>query len=200
MSTLLRYLKAPILTDLQEKMVFLGGPRQVGKTTFAKSLITDFADHRQAYMNWDNPSDRKVILNQAWPPEQKLLIFDEIHKYKNWRNTIKGYWDTQKDLHQFLVTGSARLDYYRKGGDSLLGRYHYYRMHPLSLAEIESSKIQTAESLRHLVQFGGFPEPFLKGSERTLRRWHLHRADRLVYDDIRDLDIFCELFFIGVFI
>lgn len=125
------------------------------------------------------------------PGDEKLIIFDEIHKYKHWRNTIKGYWDKQKSEHQFLVTGSARLDYYRKGGDSLLGRYHYYRMHPLSLSEV--SKKHANKDLEHLLKFGGFPEPFLKGSDRTLRRWHAQRVSRVVADDIRELERINEL-------
>ena len=198
MSTLLRYLRPFILDDLKEKMVFLGGPRQVGKTTFSQSLIPHFTTNREAYINWDNPSDKKIFLNALIPPKQKLIIFDEIHKYKNWRNTIKGYWDSQKDLHQFLVTGSARLDYYRKGGDSLLGRYHYYRMHPLSLPEV--SKKNSAIDMEHLLKFGGFPEPFLRGSERTLRRWHNQRTSRIVSDDIRELEQVKELSLIELLI
>ena len=197
MSILLRYLKHQIIDDLKERMVFLGGPRQVGKTTFSQSLIPHFEKNRGAYLNWDNPTDRKHFLNQAWPVDQKLLIFDEIHKYKKWRNTLKGYWDSQKNLHQFLVTGSARLDYYRKGGDSLLGRYHYYRMHPLSLPEI-SKKNPSSSDLEALLKFGGFPEPFLKGSERTLRRWHNQRTERIVADDIRELEHLKELSLMGL--
>ncbi len=86
MSTSLRHLKPNIVADLKEKMVFLGGPRQVGKTTFAHSLTPRFKKHRSAYINWDNPTDKKIFLNATYPPSQKLIIFNEIHKYKNWRN------------------------------------------------------------------------------------------------------------------
>lgn len=191
MSTLLRYLKPFILDDLKEKMVFLGGPRQVGKTTFSQSLIPNLNSQSKSYINWDNPQDKKIFLNGTWPGDEKLIIFDELHKYKNWRNTIKGYWDKQKSIHQFLVTGSARLDAYRKGGDSLLGRYYYYRMHPLSFSEV--SKNHAASDLAHLLKYGGFPEPFLKGSDRTLRRWHAQRVARVVADDIRELERINEL-------
>lgn len=198
MSSLSRYLKSLIIADLQEKMVFLGGPRQVGKTTFSQSLIKNFNLNKEAYLNWDNPSDKKIFLNATWPADQKLIIFDEIHKYKNWRNTIKGFWDSKKDIHKFLVTGSARLDYYRKGGDSLLGRYHYYRMHPLSLSEI--TKKATSSDLEHLLKFGGFPEPFLKSSDKTLRRWHNQRTSRIVSDDIRELEYIKEISLIELLI
>ncbi len=191
MSNLLvnRSLSPFIKADLKTKMVFLGGPRQVGKTTFSQSLLGHFQDGHPAYLNWDNLEHRDIILNKLWPRKQNLIIFDEIHKYKKWRSLIKGYYDTFKNTHQFLVTGSARLDYYRRGGDSLLGRYHYYRMHPFSLAELKYEK----GALAHLIKFGGFPAPFLSQSERDLRRWQLERLNRIVRDDIRDLENVREL-------
>lgn len=186
MSTLLRYLKNPILSDLQEKMVFLGGPRQVGKTTFAQNQIKNFTEEHPAYLNWDNVEDKKRILSGDWPSSEKLIVLDEIHKFSKWRGLIKGYYDKLKNTHQFLVTGSARLDYYRKGGDSLLGRYHYYRMHPLSLPEV-SGDHSTLE-MERLYQFGGFPEPYIKQDMTSLKRWHRQRRERIIYSDIRDLE------------
>lgn len=183
MSTLQRYLKKPVLHDLKEKMVFLGGPRQVGKTTFANMLLNTEA----GYFNWDFLPDRQTILKGTFPSSQKLLVFDEIHKYAKWRGLIKGYFDKLKNTHQFLVTGSARLDYYRKGGDSLLGRYHYYRMHPLSSSEVGG------ENLKELILFGGFPEPFIQQRASALKRWHLQRRERVVYSDIRDLERINEI-------
>jgi predicted AAA+ superfamily ATPase len=191
MSTLLRYLNNNIKSDLTEKMVFLGGPRQVGKTTLAQSLLSSYYDGHPAYLNWDDRSDREKILGHDWPRSEKLIIFDEIHKFSKWRNLVKGYFDKLKQTHQFLVTGSARLDYYRKGGDSLLGRYHYYRMHPLSLPEV--SKEFKSESLNRLLKFGGFPEPYLKQSESALRRWHRQRRERIVRSDINDLEHIKEI-------
>ena len=170
-----------ISSDLVRKMVFLGGPRQVGKTTLAQMLLGSKSS--LGYLNWDNLEHRRKILDGNWPKNQKLVVFDEIHKFKNWRNLVKGYFDTLRENHRFLVTGSARLDYYRKGGDSLLGRYYYHRLHPLSLPEIRSKK-----DLPHLLKFGGFPEPFLTGSETELKRWHLQRRERVIYSDIRDLE------------
>ncbi len=191
MSTLQRYLKTSIVADLKEKMVFLGGPRQVGKTTFSQSLLTDFNETHPAYLNWDNIEDRKKILSAEWPKKEKLILFDEIHKFAKWRGLIKGYYDKLKKTHQFLVTGSARLDYYRKGGDSLLGRYHYYRMHPLTLPEVSSDF--SVSHMDRLYQFGGFPEPYLKKDPTSLKRWHRQRRDRIVYSDIRDLENIKEI-------
>ncbi len=191
MSTLQRYLETPIIADLKEKMVFLGGPRQVGKTTFSQSLLTDFTDDHPAYLNWDNVEDRKKILSSEWPKTEKLILFDEIHKFIKWRGLIKGYYDKLKNTHQFLVTGSARLDYYRKGGDSLLGRYHYYRMHPLTLPEVSSDF--SSSQMDRLYQFGGFPEPYLKKDATSLKRWHRQRRERIVYSDIRDLENIKEI-------
>ena len=111
-------------------MVFISGPRQVGKTT----LCLDLAPKKRRYMNWDVLKDRQEILQQNFPLE-KFIIYDEIHKFKNWRNYIKGLYDTHKEK-KILVTGSARLDYYRHSGDSLQGRYHHYRLHPLTVREL----------------------------------------------------------------
>lgn len=191
MSTLIRSLEPFVRADLKEKMVFLGGPRQVGKTTFAKGLIPHYREGHPAYINWDHPTHRKRFIQEDWSTQEPLLVFDEIHKFKKWRNTIRGYWDTQKESHQFLITGCARLDYYRKGGDSLMGRYHYYRMHPLSLPEISQQK--TVKELNHLLMFGGFPEPFLKGNAKNLRRWHNQRVAQIVSDDISNLEHIKEL-------
>ena len=191
MSTLLRYLQKDILTDLQDKMVFLGGPRQVGKTTFSKSLLVDASDSSPAYLNWDNIEDRKKILAGDWPRREKLIVLDELHKFSKWRGLIKGFYDKLKNTHRFLVTGSARLDYYRKGGDSLLGRYHYYRMHPLTLPE--ASPQFSKNDLQRLLTFGGFPEPYLKQDAIALKRWHRQRRERVIYSDIRDLENIKEI-------
>ncbi len=173
-------IKDQIQQDLEKKMVFLGGPRQVGKTTLAKSLLQT---SKKSYFNWDDLEDRKRILQREWSDASKLIVLDEIHKFKNWRGLIKGFYDSLKEVHQFLITGSARLDYYRKGGDSLLGRYYYYRLHPFSLPEIGQKY-----ELEHLLKFGGFPEPLIQGSVRELKRWHLQRRERIIYSDIRDLE------------
>jgi hypothetical protein len=172
-----------ILQDLKTKMVFLGGPRQVGKTTLSQSLIKKYYDKHPAYLNWDSDQHRQKIRNQQWPRNEKLIVFDEIHKYKGWRNLIKGFFDTLKNTHSFLVTGSARLDHFRRGGDSLAGRYHYYRLHPYSLPELGNNP----QNLQTLLEFGGFPEPLIHRNKRHLRRWHKDRIIRLVREDLRDL-------------
>ncbi len=131
------------------KMVFIGGPRQVGKTTLAQYIGAKKYAHHTTYLNWDNRQDRKDILSSKFPSETALVIFDEIHKYKRWKNHLKGEFDKHKALFHILVTGSARLDIYRRGGDSLMGRYHYYRLHPFSLAELLPSS-PTVSHLRPL--------------------------------------------------
>jgi uncharacterized protein len=182
-----RYLKAAVVQDLEEKMVFLGGPRQVGKTTLALSLLGEGgSDAHSAYLNWDDIVARKSLLQGALPPNQKLIILDEIHKYKGWRSLVKGFYDVDKSSRRFLITGSARLDHYRRGGDSLQGRYHYHRLHPFSLHEINPAP--TLSDLQHLLQFGGFPEPFCKGSPRHWKRWQKERQSRVVQDDLVNLE------------
>jgi len=184
-----RYLYSFIQKDLTKKMVFLGGPRQVGKTTLSQSLIENFADGHPAYLNWDSDFDRKKIRERQWPRSEKLIVLDEIHKFKNWRNFVKGLYDTLKNTHTFLVTGSARLDHFRKGGDSLLGRYFYYRLHPFSLPEIGFSK----QNINNLFKYGGFPEPLIENDQRTLKRWHTGRLSKLVRSDLRDLETVKDL-------
>ena len=175
-----RYLKAQVLKDLQRKMVFLGGPRQVGKTTLAKSLLKS----PTAYLNWDFGEHRQKILKMQFP-NQPLLVLDELHKYRQWRNYLKGLYDVRKDKLKILVTGSARLDYYRFGGDSLQGRYHYLRLHPLSVAELG---ISTRTEFRSLLELGGFPEPFLGGSAREAQRWSRQHREFLLQEELRDLE------------
>ncbi|MDD5656799.1 MAG: AAA family ATPase, partial [Elusimicrobia bacterium] len=182
-----RYLHKAVAVDLSEKMVFIGGPRQVGKTTFALGLLRDKAgESHPAYLTWDDPNDRERLLKAELPSGQSLVILDEVHKYALWRNLVKGLYDKHKTRTSFLVTGSARLDYYRKGGDSLQGRYHYYRMHPFSLREIDAEC--RASSLEHLLAYGGFPEPFLRANERVLRRWQREHRERVAREDLRDLE------------
>ncbi len=180
----IRSLRSLILQDLQKKMVFLGGPRQVGKTTLAQSLLKNYKDNHPGYLNWDSDIDRRKIRARQWPKNQKLIVLDEIHKFKMWRNFVKGLYDTLKQTHQFLITGSARLNHLRKAGDSLLGRYYYYRLHPFSLPEYGYGQ----KKLNDLFRFGGFPEPLLTRNLRELKRWHISRVSKLVHSDIRDLE------------
>lgn len=200
-----RNLENHIYDDLKTKMVLLGGPRQVGKTTLAKNIGENCFRGSFKYYNWDFAQDKKEIKASQIPAESKLIIYDEIHKYRGWKNFLKGMYDTYKDSTKFIATGSARLNLYRKGGDSLLGRYHYYRLHPLSLAEVmetENSFAQPMDSLKfhntdsksqqtieELFKFGGFPEIFLEKSEKNLRRWHTERKERLIKEDIRDISL-----------
>lgn len=181
-----RYLKNFIQDDLIEKMVFIGGARQVGKTTFALSFFDNAKETNPAYLNWDNTKRREALIKGEIPANQKLIVLDEIHKFARWRNLVKGFYDTYKPSISFLITGSARLDYLRRGGDSLQGRYHYYRLHPFSPNEITSDP--NNNDIMHLLKFGGFPEPFLKGKEKSWRRWQRERLSRVIYDDIRDLE------------
>jgi len=195
-----RYLTNIIVEELADKMVFLGGPRQVGKTTLAREFVArEFSE--TGYYNWDKRADRRQMLSSNWPGNATLIILDEIHKYKKWKSFVKGEYDTLKDQYRFLVTGSARLDIYRKGGDSMLGRYHYYRLHPFSLAEalgkfdvpgifreIPIRSTGQRDVLGALDKFGGFPDLFVKQNTRTLRKWHRDRNNRLFKEDIRDIE------------
>ena len=155
---IVRYLKSQISQDLLHKMAFIGGLRQVGKTTLARQIIKKSS----SYLNWDNLEHRQLILKNQIPTHLPELIFDEVHKFSHWRNFIKGMYDTYKDNIKIIVTGSARLDHFKKGGDSLFGRYHYFRLHLFSLREL--NKKPTASDANVLLNLGGFPEPLLSGS------------------------------------
>lgn len=166
--------------DLARKMVFVAGPRQVGKTTLARSL----PGSARGYLNWDVPEHRERILHGELPPAS-LWIFDEIHKFRRWRGFLKGLYDSRVKGQRILVTGSARLDLYRHGGDSLQGRYHLLRLHPLSLREVGEG---SPEAFRQLLELGGFPEPFFGGSEREARRWSREYRTRLIREDVASLE------------
>ncbi len=184
-------------------MVFVSGARQVGKTTLAKQIAQNFSV--AIYLNWDDIEHRQIILgdlvdllglnqlNTGLP----LLILDELHKFADWKSFLKGLFDRFEGRLAILVTGSARMDVFRKGGDSLMGRYFNYRLHPLSVAElvhsdwntdqlIQAPKALAAESFDLLFKFGGFPEVFVKADSKFYKRWRRLRQQQLIREDIRD--------------
>jgi predicted AAA+ superfamily ATPase len=196
-----RNLSGPILEDLKEKMVFIGGPRQVGKTTLAEIIGASFSPWQ--YFNWDDRKHQRAILDRQWSPDTNLLVFDELHKYTKWKGLVKGIWDTRRPSEHILVTGSSRLDVFRRGGDSLMGRYRYYRLHPFTVAELGGTTIETSvfpdeppklvfgqasQDFERLMQWGGFPEPLFAESQRTLRRWQKERFERVFREDIRETE------------
>ncbi len=179
-----RYLEEHIKKDLREKIVLLSGPRQVGKTTMSRQLV---ASH--AYLNYDASSDRKVMTAEEWPRDVELVIFDELHKMKNWKSWLKGIHDTEGARPGLLVTGSARLDTYVKGGESMAGRFFPFRLHPLTVKEIcqvLGEEAQTA--LDTLLAVGGFPEPYLKKSPAFAKRWRRVHTDTIIREDLLDLE------------
>jgi predicted AAA+ superfamily ATPase len=179
-----RYLEKHIKKDLKEKIVILSGPRQVGKTTLSKQLIPS-----KVYLNYDSAADRKIIRKDEWARDVELVIFDELHKMKNWKSWIKGFYDTEGIPPSLLVTGSARIETYRKGGDSLAGRFFSYRLHPLTVKEICAYLNETPKAaLDKLVSFGGFPEPYLKNSETFAKRWRRTHVDTIIREDLLDLE------------
>ncbi len=191
------------------QMLFLMGPRQVGKTFVGLSLKDEWPLFY--YYTWDEEQHQQEILagntniaNRCGLPGivdhagAPMIVFDEIHKHRGWKNFLKGLYDTYPFKSHILVTGSARLDVYKRGSDSLMGRYFRYRVHPLSIRELLEPDI-LPESLRtepkHLSEdlfdalweFGGFPDPFLKAEKRFHRQWNKLRRELLFRDDLRDL-------------
>jgi predicted AAA+ superfamily ATPase len=180
-----RFIESLISEDLKRKMVFLGGPRQVGKTTLSKNLLKN----RKNYLSWDDDNGRTRILEKEFP-DSGLVVFDELHKYRQWRRYLKGIYDTRDRSLEILVTGSARLDLYRYGGDSLQGRYHFWRLHPLTVAEL---KLTSSNDFSQLLRLGGFPEPFIEGSDKQAKRWSREYRARLVRDDLQAVEAVRDL-------
>ena len=193
----------------QRQMAFISGPRQVGKTTTCRGLS-------QSYLNWDNSDHRKVIMAgptavaEAFGLDRlaertPVAMFDELHKFRRWKAFLKGFYDTYADRGRFVVTGSSRLDIYRRGGDSLMGRYFLYRMHPFTVAEVLHQNLPDLKRIVRdpgaigeadfgaLWEHGGFPEPFLKRDDRFTRRWRQLRSHQLLREDLRDLTQISEL-------
>ena len=185
-----RYLTKQILSDLDRKMVLLSGPRQVGKTFLAKQLMDSFS--KAQYLNFDSLDDAQIINARTWSSSSDLLILDEIHKKKGWKQFLKGTFDTRRDGQAILVTGSARLDTFRQSGESLAGRYFHLHLNPLSVKEL-SNQMSPSEALEQLNLLGGFPEPFLSGSETEANRWRNQYYNDLIREDILDFSRIKEL-------
>jgi uncharacterized protein len=173
-------------STLEKKMVFIGGPRQVGKTSLSLIFLDPPSTKNHQYLNWDDASDRSCILRNEIPLAGPVMVLDEIHKYRFWRRLVKGLYDKNKESHKFIVTGSAQLDHFRKGGDSLLGRYRYFRLHPFSLYEYNNRP--TITDLHLLLKFGGFPESLSSTNENDHRIWQRERTQKVVKEDLRDLE------------
>lgn len=213
-----RYLLEELVHHYQNnrQMIFLSGPRQVGKTTVAGMLGGTFSTSQ--YFNWDNRGHRESILQgpdtiaealglNRLQPEAPLCAFDELHKYRDWRDFLKGFFDQYEKSAQVLVTGSASLETFKRGGDSLMGRYFPYTLHPVSVAECVGVPGKTVEGelinrqpepiednqWDALWKFGGFPEPFLKADQRFYNRWRKLRTEQLFREDLRDLTRIQEL-------
>jgi len=196
-----RSLTDRIRADLPNKLIVLTGPRQAGKTTLARQLMTDYP--RAQYLNWDVPADREIILSGAWSPRAGLLVFDEIHKMRDWKAFLKGAWDGRSPGQAILVTGSARMETFRQGGESLAGRYFAWRLHPFSVREaVDMLGMKPADALDRLLERGGFPEPFLAADNVTAERWRSQYATDLIREDvlefsrvheIRSLQLFVDL-------
>jgi len=178
-----RYLRAQILKDLPKKMIFVTGPRQVGKTFLAKEIMRDFP--RPQYLNYDSPDDRRIIQDRSWRLDAGLLIFDEIHKMKKWKSFLKGVFDARPAGQAILVTGSARMETFRQSGESLAGRYFHLRLNLLSPREVRDLW-PAEEAIERLNERGGFPEPFLAESEEDARRWRNQYYSDLIREDILD--------------
>jgi predicted AAA+ superfamily ATPase len=170
-----------ILRDLEKKVILLTGPRQCGKTTISKALYKNFD-----YFNFDLSEHRVELKKKSWNRSSELIIFDELHKMKNWKSWLKGIYDTEGLRPRLLVTGSAKVDTFRKVGDSLAGRYFQFRLHPLCLKELRGT-MPTREAFERLLNIGGFPEPFFENRESFYKRWRKTHLDIILRQDLVDL-------------
>jgi hypothetical protein len=178
-----RYLESAVRADLGKKMVFLSGPRQVGKTTLAKAIMADYANAQ--FLNWDVPDDRRILRGQSWSPRARLVVLDEVHKMRQWKAYLKGAYDGRAKGQALLVTGSARMDAFRQPGASLAGRYFALRLHPVSVREwCTASGAAADDALDRLLERGGFPEPFLAGEATDAERWRNQYLEGLVREDV----------------
>ena len=178
-----RYLSALITQDLHKKMVLLTGPRQVGKTTLARTLGEQFK--HPAYFNYDAITDRPRIERADWPVMHDYVVLDEIHSMSGWKPYLKGVFDSKPATQSLLVTGSARLDTFAQAGESLAGRYRRWRLHPFSVREFAPQVNNDSDAaLAALMRFGGFPEPLFDGTETGRRRWQNQYFTDLVREDV----------------
>lgn len=179
-----RYLFKEIQLIINKKMVLISGPRQTGKTTLSKAISPSYE-----YLNYDRLSHRKSMLKEAWDRNKEILILDEIHKMKKWKQWLKGVYDTE-DNKKIIVTGSAKLDTHKKVGDSLAGRYFQYQLFPLDLKELKFNKFgETKDNLNKLLTLGGFPEPFLSDSQAYYKKWRRTHLDIILKQDILSFEV-----------
>ena len=187
MKVIPRSIHKSLVSDLDKKIILLVGPRQVGKTTFSKNLSESFD-----YLNFDFDKDKIKIIKQLWNREKDIIIFDEIHKMRNWKQWIKGIYDIEGLSQKIIVTGSARLDIAKKMGDSLAGRHFTYHMLPLDLKELNSTATPE-KNFSKLIKYSGFPEPFFENSDSFHLKWQkshmdlIIRQDLVSYENIRDV-------------
>ena len=178
-----------IKDDLLKKIVFIVGPRQVGKTWLALEIGKKFKN--STYLNYDHFEDRQIIHDEAWLLSSEFVIFDELHKMPNWKNYLKGVYDTKPAHLKILVTGSARLDIIRQTGDSLAGRFFRHRLLPFSMSELKNDPM--GNDMDRFIQRGGFPEPFLAQDEADAKRWRNQYIDGLVRFDVLDIEKIYDL-------
>jgi len=178
-----RQLEFKVLQDLQQKMVFLVGPRQAGKTWLAKRIASKIKD--SLYLNYDDLDHREIILERSWIPKTTLIVFDELHKMPDWKNYLKGIFDTKPSHRKILVTGNARMNTFKKAGDSLVGRYFKHRLLPFTHNEISQNQKTNISKLLHQ---GGFPEAYLSQNDDEANRWRHQYTEGLIRYDILDFE------------
>ena len=170
---------------LGEKILLISGPRQSGKTSLSKMIAKNYD-----YINFDNVKERLILEKQSWDRKKQYIIFDEIHKKRKWKSWLKGIYDSEGIPPGLVVTGSAKLDVYKKAGDSMAGRYFSFRLTPLHLKELCQKKTLTQAQLimEKLLLYSGFPEPYLKANQDFYNLWEKTHVDTIIRQDLIDLE------------
>lgn len=206
---------------LEPKMRFVAGPRQCGKTTLAREILARHHSEELLF-DWDVPETRRLYRTDTLFYRSRIkalakpwMCFDEIHKQRKWKDILKGIYDADGGRVRLLVTGSARLELFRRAGDSLAGRFFLFRLPPTLLGELLGESPASVPSVdardwiderltaapsrgtedpraargatEHLLRFGPFPEPLLKGTDRFHSLWRRNYLDSVIRGDLRDL-------------
>ncbi len=174
----------------KKKIVFLTGPRQVGKTFLSKNLFSNYKTEEIIYLNYDEASHRNILMNKSWSRNCKFLILDELHKMSSWKTWLKGLYDTMEDRPQILVTGSARMDTFKKGGDSLAGRCYHLRLAPFTIDEVSKGESKVLEKM---MSTSSFPEPYLETDSVLVKLWRNNHIERIIKEDLLSLEKVREL-------
>lgn len=162
-----------IFTEIMDSLSFFPvvsiiGPRQVGKTTLAKQIMSESAKPT-LYLDLELQSDlfklndAELFLSQH---SEKLIVIDEVQNKKELYQLLRALVDRTREPGQFLLLGSASPELIRHSSESLAGRIAYHQLHPFDLTEIQDTVLQNDLWVK-----GGFPNMLFAKNDELARRW-----------------------------